>query len=354
MTTVAKTQRTTNDVPWLIGLAVLVIVGLVAWVVQLTQGLQVLGTNQAIVWGAYIATFLFLAGTGGGLMILTALADLGVIPTLQSHRRPLLLGALAAFIASGFMILMDIGQPLRVLNIIVSANLSSPFVWDFASLALSVIVAAIYLFAKPGGKWLPAIAGSIAALLIVVEGWILSMSAGSALWHGGMLPMLFLVEGVITASAIGLTAHTDRTTVLWLRNALLILLPILVVLNFMDLAAISYAGNTDAQAATAIYLNGNLSLLFWGHVLLGFALPFLLLVFTHENRTALTIAGVLMILGVLAAKLIVLTAGQAIPFFQAETTYLPTIVEFGGVIGVLGLAGLLFLIGKRLIPSKSM
>ena len=66
MTTVAKTQRTTNDTPWLIGLAVLVVIGIVAWVAQLTQGLQVLGTNQVIVWGAYIATFLFLAGAGGG------------------------------------------------------------------------------------------------------------------------------------------------------------------------------------------------------------------------------------------------------------------------------------------------
>ena len=34
MTTVAKTQRTTNDVPWLIGLAELVGLRLIAWVVQ--------------------------------------------------------------------------------------------------------------------------------------------------------------------------------------------------------------------------------------------------------------------------------------------------------------------------------
>jgi molybdopterin-containing oxidoreductase family membrane subunit len=353
MTTIAKTQRTTNEVPWLIGLAVLVILGIIAWVVQLTQGLQVLGTNQAIVWGVYIATFLFLAGAGGGLMILTALADLGVIPALQPHRRNLLLGALAAFIASGFMILMDIGQPLRVLNIIFSANVSSPFVWDFACLALSVIVAAIYLFAQPKSKWLPVIAGAVAALLIIVEGWILSMSAGSALWHGGMIPVVFLVEGLLAASAIGLAARPNQASVLWLRNALLVLLPVLVVLNFLELASIGYAGNPDAQAAMTIFLNGNLSLLFWGHALLGFGLPFVLLVFTRENRTVLTVAAGLVLLGVLAAKLIVLTAGQAVPFFQAETTYLPTMVEFGGVLGVLGLAGLLFLIGKRLLLPKA-
>jgi len=353
MTTIAKTQRRTNDVPWLVGLAILTVIGIAAWIVQLTQGPAVLGVNQNIVWGVYIATFLFLAGVGGGLVILAALADLGTIPGLRLYRRGLLLGALASFIASGFMILMDLGQPLRVLNIIFSANVSSPFVWDFACLALSVIVAAIYLFTKPGGKWLPVIAGSLAALLIIVEGWILSMSVGGALWHGGMIPVLFLVEGVMAAAAITLIVQSDPQVSGWLRNVLLVALPILVVLNFLDLAAISYAGETDAQAATTVFLTGSLAPLFWGHILLGIALPFVILAAARANRTALFIAAGLLLLGVFAAKLILLIAGQAIPFSQVESTYLPTLVEVAGVIGVIGLAGLLFMIGKRYIAPKA-
>ncbi len=354
MTTIAKTQHRTNDMPWLVGLAILTAIGIAAWIVQLTQGPMVLGVNQTIVWGVYIATFLFLAGVGGGLVILASLADLGTIPGLRLYRRGLLLGALASFIASGFMILMDIGQPLRVLNIIFSANLSSPFVWDFASLALSVIVAAIYLFAKPGGKWLPVIAGSVAALLIIVEGWILSMSVAGALWHGGMIPVLFLIEGVMAAAAITLMVQSDAQVSGWLRSVLLALLPILVVLNFLDLASVNYAGNTDAQAATAIFLTGNLAPLFWGHILLGIVVPFVILAATRDNRTALTIAAVLALLGVFAAKLIMLIAGQAIPFFQTEAvSYLPTLVEVAGVFGVVALAGLLFMIGKRYIAPKA-
>lgn len=239
MTTVAKTQRTTNDVPWLIGLAVLVVIGIVAWVVQLTQGFEVLGVGQAIVWGAYIATFFSLAGLAGGLVILAALSDLGVIPNLQPYRRGLLLGALAAYVASGFMILMDIGQPLRVLNLIFSANLSSPFVWDFASLAVSVIVTAIYLFAGPKGKWLPALAGVVAALVMIMEGLILSLTVGGVLWHGGMMPVVFLVEGLMAAAAILLIAQADPKVSAWLRRAVLVLLPIVVVLNLLEIAAVS-------------------------------------------------------------------------------------------------------------------
>lgn len=352
MTTVAKTQRTTNDVPWLIGLAVLVVIGIVAWVVQLTQGFEVLGVGQAIVWGAYIATFFSLAGLAGGLVILAALSDLGVIPNLQPYRRGLLLGALAAYVASGFMILMDIGQPLRVLNLIFSANLSSPFVWDFASLAVSVIVTAIYLFAGPKGKWLPALAGVVAALVMIMEGLILSLTVGGVLWHGGMMPVVFLVEGLMAAAAILLIAQADPKVSAWLRRAVLVLLPIVVVLNLLEIAAVSYAGNPDAQAAVALFWSGNLTPLFWGQALFGILLPFVLLAWASQNRTATIIAAVLVILGVLVTKLGALVAGQALPFMQAEATYVPTLVEVAGVIGIVGLAGLLFVLGKRLLPAK--
>ena len=352
MTTVAKPQRTTNDVPWLVGLAILVLIGIVAWVVQLTQGFEVLGVGQTIVWGAYIATFFTLAGLAGGLVIFTALADLGVIPSLQPYRRSLLLGALACYVASGFMILMDIGQPLRVLNMIVSANLSSPFVWDFASLALSVIVTAIYLFRGAKGKWLPAVAGVVAGLVIVMEGWILSMSAGGTLWHGGMMPLVFLVEGVLTASAITLLAASNPQVAGWLRRVLLVLLPTLVVLTLFEVAPVTYAGNPEAQAETALFLSGSLAPVYWGQVLLGIVVPFVLLAWAGANRTATNIAAVLALLGVLVAKLVVLLAGQALPFMQAEATYAPTLVEVGGVVGILGLAGLLFLLGKRVVPAR--
>lgn len=352
MTTVAKTQRTTNEAMWLVGLAVLVVIGIVAWVVQLTQGFEVVGIGQAIVWGIYIATFFTLAGLAGGLVIFTALSDLGVIPSLQPYRRGLLVGALACYVASGFMILMDIGQPLRVLNIIFSANVSSPFVWDFASLALSVIVTAIYLFVRPQSGWFPALAGVVAALVIVMEGWILSMSAGGTLWHGGMMPLVFLVEGVLTASAVALIALSSPQVTGWLRRILLVLLPTLIVLTLFEIAPVTYAGNPDAQAETALFLSGSLAPLYWGQLLLGVLVPFVLLAWAGGNRSVAIIAAGLAVLGVLVAKLVVLIAGQALNIMEPEAMYAPTLVEFAGVVGIIGLAGLLFLLGRRLVPTR--
>ncbi len=353
MTTATKARTTANTTPVLIGLAVLVLIGIAAWAIQLTQGMSVIGTGQVVVWGVYIVSFFLLAGMAGGLVILAAAADLGVIPGLQPYRRGLLLGALASFIASGFMILMDIGQPFRVLNMVFSPNLSSPFVWDFGCLALSVVVAAIYLYVAPKGKLIPAIAALVAALVIVVEGWILSMSPGGVLWHGGMMPAMFLVEALVAAAAITLIARGEDDISHWLIRALLVLLPILVALNVFEITAVSYAGDPDAKAAAALFLNGNLATLFWGQLLLGIVVPFALLAWFAANRTAVIVAGVLAILGVFVAKYIVLVAGQAIPFMQSPATYVPTWVEAAGVIGIAGLAGLLFMLGERFVRSKA-
>jgi len=350
MATTTKVRTTPISYPTLIGLAILVVIGIVAWGVQLSQGMSVIGVGQAIVWGVYITTFFFMAGLGGGLVILAALADLDIIPGLKPQRRGLLIAAIAAYVAAGFMILMDIGRPLRVLNIIFSANLSSPFVWDFASLAVSLIVAAIYLFAAPKGKWFPTLAAIVAGLVIVIEGWILSMSAGSPLWHGGILPATFLVEGFITASALLLIAQKGGKVVQWLRRAMLVLLPVLVLLNLFEIAAVSYAGEPEAQAAIQLMLSNPL---YWIVLLGGFVLPFVMLAWGSKGSGTSLIASALVLVGVYLSKYLLLISGQAIPFMQTTARYVPTWVEIGGVVGIFGLAGLLYLLGTRLVKPKA-
>lgn len=349
MATAVKSQRTSNSMAWLVGMVVLVVIGAIAWGVQLSQGMSVLGIGQIVVWGLYIAAFFTLVGLASGLLILAVLADLIVIPGLQAIRRNMLIGALACYVGGGFMILMDIGRPLRVLNMVFYANFESPFVWDFLSLALGVIMTAIYLLVSPKGRWLSVVTGVVAGLVVIFEGWILSMSAGSPLWSGGMMPALFLVEGLLAALAVALAAQSERLTSDWLRHGLLLLLPIVLLFNLFEMAAALYAGAVDDLAGTNLILSNPM---FWLAVVLGIIVPFVLLIWAGRNRTTDIVAAVLVILGVFVAKSVTLVAGQAISFKMGIAVYTPTLVEFGGVIGIVGLAGLLYLLGNRYIPQK--
>jgi molybdopterin-containing oxidoreductase family membrane subunit len=349
MTTEVKSQRTSNGVAWLVGMVVLVVIGLIAWIVQLSQGMAVLGIGQIVVWGVYIAAFFSFVGLASGLLILAVLADLGVIPGLRASRFNMLIGALASYVAGGFMILMDIGKPLRVLNMVFDAQFKSPFVWDFFSLALGVIVTIVYLLVAPKGKWLPIIAGIVAGIVVIFEGWILSMSAGSPLWSGGMMPAIFLVEGLLMALAICLIASSNPLASAALRTGLLVGLPILFLFNVFEMGANLYAGDVDDLFGTNLLLSNPL---FWLMVILGIILPFVLLLLAGRNRTLLVVSGVLVVLGVFVAKTLTLVTGQAISFLMGTASYIPSFVEFLGVIGVVGLAGLLYLLGTRFIPQK--
>jgi molybdopterin-containing oxidoreductase family membrane subunit len=346
----AREQQKINDAPWLNGMIVLVIIGAIAWAVQLIQGMSVTGVGPKAAWGAYVVTFFFLVGGASGFVILASLADLQIIPDLQSQRRTLLLGALAGYMASGLAIMLDIGKIFRVLNMVFSAHLRSPFMWDFICVMLGMAVTAYYLLG-PKKKWLPVLAGIVAVMVVIVEGLILNMSAGVSLWHDGSIPLVFLIEGVMTASAITLIAQGDSPASSdVLRGILLVLLPLVFVLQVVETATVFYAGDPDAQTATTLILS---SPLHWGVLILGVIVPFVLLLQKSRTHAKTTTAAGLLILGVFGAKWITVVYAQAVHFMQKTALYSPTLVEVAGVVGVMGLAGVLFLLGMRYVPKNA-
>jgi Ni/Fe-hydrogenase subunit HybB-like protein len=126
-----------------------------------------------------------------------------------------------------------------------------------------------------------------------------------------------------------------------------------VVFNLLEAAATIYAGHPEAQDATALVWTGDLSIMFWGQALLGILLPFVLLAWVSQNRSAVQLAAILAIAGVFVTKLGILIAGQALPYMQTAASYFPTWVEAGGVIGILGLAGLLYVLGDLFVARET-
>jgi Ni/Fe-hydrogenase subunit HybB-like protein len=163
---------------------------------------------------------------------------------------------------------------------------------------------------------------------------------------------LFLVDALLAASSAVLIGQTKGQAFDWLRRTVMVLLPVVVVLNLLEMASVAYSGDPDAQAALALYF-GNLGLLFWSTLLLGIVVPFVLLAWAGKNTTAVKAAAALAILGVFGGKLVVLIAGQALPFMQAPASYVPTLVEVAGVVGIIGLAGLLYVLGQKYIQPKA-
>ncbi len=119
---------------WLAFLGLLIALGAGSYLYQLHHGLGVTGMSRDVYWGVYIAQFTFLVGVAAGAVML-------VIPELLHHYHPyekvVVFGeflAIAAVTMCLLFIIVDIGQPARVFNVIIHATPHSILFWDMVVL----------------------------------------------------------------------------------------------------------------------------------------------------------------------------------------------------------------------------
>jgi molybdopterin-containing oxidoreductase family membrane subunit len=123
---------------------VLILLGIIAYgfffyIRQLAFGLGVTGMSRDVSWGFYIAQFTFLVGVAASAVML-------VIPYYLHHYKAFgritLLGeflAVASVIMCILFIIVDLGQPMRLLNVLLYPTPHSMLFWD-------MIVLSGYLF----------------------------------------------------------------------------------------------------------------------------------------------------------------------------------------------------------------
>ena len=103
---------------WLLALAGVIAAGVSAWLIQLNSGLGVTGLGRDVSWGLYIAQFTFLVGVAASAVTV-------VLPyylhDVRAFGPVVILGefiAIASVIASMLFVVVDMGQPSRVLNVL--------------------------------------------------------------------------------------------------------------------------------------------------------------------------------------------------------------------------------------------
>jgi len=105
-------------------------VGVLVYLYQLKFGLGITGMSRDVTWGFYIAQFTFLVGVAaGGVMVVLPY----YLHDYKAFGRITILGeflAIAAISMCLMFILVDLGQPMRMLNVIFYPTLHSMLFWD--------------------------------------------------------------------------------------------------------------------------------------------------------------------------------------------------------------------------------
>jgi Ni/Fe-hydrogenase subunit HybB-like protein len=131
----------------LVGALVAVIAwGLIAYGVQLRNGLGVTGLRDNVMWGVYITNFIFFIGVSHVGALMSAILRL----TGAEWRRPITRMAEAITFASllmgALMPFVDMGRPDRILNLFLHGRLQSPILWDIMSITTYLTGSTLFLF----------------------------------------------------------------------------------------------------------------------------------------------------------------------------------------------------------------
>ncbi|MBN1609106.1 MAG: polysulfide reductase NrfD [Polyangiaceae bacterium] len=121
-------------------LACLVALGAMAYTRQLTVGLQITGLSRGAPWGLYIGQLTFLVGVAASAVMVvlpyalhheTAFAKLTVLGELLS---------ICALVMAMLFVLVDMGQPARLLNVLLHPTPGSLMFWDLLVVSSYLVV----------------------------------------------------------------------------------------------------------------------------------------------------------------------------------------------------------------------
>ncbi|MGA2146655.1 MAG: sulfate reduction electron transfer complex DsrMKJOP subunit DsrP [Bryobacteraceae bacterium] len=198
---------------WICVLAIILGAGFACYLRQLQAGLMITGLSRDVTWGLYIAQFTFLVGVAASAVMV-------VLPyylhNFKAFGRIAILGeflAIAAVVMCMLFIFVDMGQPSRVLNVLLYPTPHSMMFWDMISLggylALNAVIALVTLRAEREGvappRWIePIIILSIpwAVSIHTVTAFLYSGLPGRSLWLTAILAPRFLASAFASGPAL--------------------------------------------------------------------------------------------------------------------------------------------------------
>jgi Ni/Fe-hydrogenase subunit HybB-like protein len=185
---------------WMVCLLVVMAAGFISWLYQFRIGLGVTGMSRDISWGVYIANFTFLVGVA-------AAAVMVVIPYYIHHYKAFgritilaeFLGVSAVLMCLLF-ILVDLGNPIRALNVLLHPSPRSILFWDMivlnGYLFLNIFIGWNVLMAERKGSPPP---GWLKPVIYLSIPWAISIHTVTAFLYAGLPGRHFWLTAIMAA-----------------------------------------------------------------------------------------------------------------------------------------------------------
>ena len=179
-------------------LGLIILGGAFGYYRQFTEGLAVTGLTRDVSWGLYISQFTFMVGVAASAVMV-------VLPyylhNFKAFGRMVILGeflAVSAVCMCGLFIIVDMGQPMRLANIMLHPTPNSPMFWDMVSLmgymGLNLVIGWTTFDAERKGgvypKW-------VKPLIFLSIPWAVSIHTVTAFLYSGLTARPFWLTAIL-------------------------------------------------------------------------------------------------------------------------------------------------------------
>jgi molybdopterin-containing oxidoreductase family membrane subunit len=183
---------------WIFSLSIVIVIGVYFYLKQFHFGLGITGLSRDVSWGFYIAQLTFLVGVAAsGVMV--------VLPYYMHDYKQFgkltILGEFLAIAAVAMCILfvfVDVGQPIRLMNILLYPSPSSILFWDTVVLSgymlINIVISHVVLDSErksiPPPKW-------IKPVIILSIPWAISIHTVTAFLYAGLAARPFWMTAIL-------------------------------------------------------------------------------------------------------------------------------------------------------------
>ncbi|WP_411965162.1 NrfD/PsrC family molybdoenzyme membrane anchor subunit [Haloferax sp. YSMS24] len=396
---------------WIGLLAVLMAIGVAAWVYQLTTGLAATGMRNVFSWGLYIMMFVLFVGLSAGGLIISSAPKFFHSHRYEGFARLGVLVSLACITVAGLLILPDIGRPERLYQFFTSPDFRSPMVWDFAIVLMYGALNVWYLWlltrrdlAARGSRlafgvkdsnagrerdrtlmfWTAAVALPTAVALHSVTGWIFATQIGRGSWFSPLVAPVFIAKALVSGLGLLLVVavladrltdyRVDREELTSLGKILGIFLAFHVVyLLAAERLPHAWADHFGFWDITTSFLIGDTAY-FWLWTIVGGAIPLGLLVIPSLRKrvSVIFVASLLAVFGTMFEGIRLVFTGYELANIDAAPgislggtysgittdiwatagSYTPTLVEVAITLGIVAFGALVVTLGLKYIPIQ--
>ncbi len=381
-------------------LGVLVILGVIAYVFQYRNGLAVTGLSRQVFWGVYITNFVFFIGIShAGTLISAILRIVKAEWRLPVTRAAELITVLVLLFGVG-SIIIDLGRPDRMFNLVRYAQFGSPLLWDVTSVAIYFTASSFFLYIalvpdiallrdrgnRP--KWLYQILSAgftgtakqlrvldililvmaiavipIAVSVHTVVSFVFAMTI-QPMWHSAIFGPYFVVGAIFSGVAALIIAmylirkfyHLGDYLKHKQFNNLGLLLLVMACLWFYftlsEYVTAFYGNEPTHMIVFWSKLTGEFAPLFWAMFIFCFVIPFPILAI-NRTRTILgtTIASISVVIGMWLERYVIVVPTLTAQRLATDlTVYQPTWVEWSILAGCAAFFCLLYVLFSKFFP----